>query len=155
MRGRFSVDRRIPSMLLYGTQSLLRTNFAGCYAGCCAVTYIRVALASPISHFVYDLRCLPLVCNRPVRVRGQIASDHRRSDLITGRTHWTRAGYPFLQLIYLSTSICLQCHRLNIEKLPTFFYPSRPFSASRISQFFTCHPASLRVLNYLETGPGT
>ena len=30
----FSVDRRSPSMLLYGTLSLFRTNFAGC----CAVT---------------------------------------------------------------------------------------------------------------------
>ena len=29
------------------------------------------------------------------RVRGQITSDHCRSDLITGRTHWARAGYPF------------------------------------------------------------
>ena len=34
MRGRFSVDRRSPSMLLYGTLSLFRTNFAGRYAGC-------------------------------------------------------------------------------------------------------------------------
>ena len=33
VRGRFLVDRRSPSMLLYGTLSLLRTNFAGCYAG--------------------------------------------------------------------------------------------------------------------------
>ena len=33
-RGRFSVDRRFPSMLLYGTLSSFRTNFAGC----CVVT---------------------------------------------------------------------------------------------------------------------
>ena len=31
MRGRFSVDRRSPSMLLFGTLSLFRTKFAGCY----------------------------------------------------------------------------------------------------------------------------
>ena len=50
-----------------------------------------------MSHFVYDLRSRPLVRDLAARVRGQIASDryHCRSDLITGRTHWARAGYPF------------------------------------------------------------
>ena len=52
-----------------------------------------------MSHFVYDLlydlRSRPLVRDLTARVRGQIASDHCRSDLITGRTHWSRAGYPF------------------------------------------------------------
>ena len=48
-----------------------------------------------MSHFVYDLRSRPLVRDPAARVRGQIASDHCRSDLITDRTHWARAGYPF------------------------------------------------------------
>ena len=48
-----------------------------------------------MSHFVYDLGSPPLVSDLPARVRGQIASDHCRSDLITGRTHRARAGYPF------------------------------------------------------------
>ena len=39
-----------------------------------------------MSHFVYALRSRPLVRDLPARVRGQIASDHCRSDLITGRT---------------------------------------------------------------------
>ena len=43
VRGCFSVDRRSPSMLLYGRLSLFRTNFAGCYVSCC-----DVLLASPI-----------------------------------------------------------------------------------------------------------
>ena len=47
-----------------------------------------------MSHFVYNLRSR-LVRDLAARVRGQIASDHCRSDLITGRTHWARAGYPF------------------------------------------------------------
>ena len=47
------------------------------------------------SHFLYDLRSLPLERDLAARVRGQIASDHCRSDLITGRPHWARAGYPF------------------------------------------------------------
>ena len=37
LRGRFSVDRRSARMLLFGTLSLFRTNFAGCYASCCGV----------------------------------------------------------------------------------------------------------------------
>ena len=48
-----------------------------------------------LSHYVYVLRSRPLVRDLAARVRGQIASDHCRSDLITGRTHWARAGYPF------------------------------------------------------------
>ena len=48
-----------------------------------------------MSHFVYNLRSRPLVRDLAARVRGQIASDHCRSDLITGLTHWARAGYPF------------------------------------------------------------
>ena len=48
-----------------------------------------------MSHFVYNLRSRPLVRDLAARVRGQIASDHCRSDLITGPTHWARAGYPF------------------------------------------------------------
>ena len=48
-----------------------------------------------MSHFVYDLRSWPLVRDRPARLHGQITSDHCRSDLITGRSQWARAGYPF------------------------------------------------------------
>ena len=48
-----------------------------------------------MSHIVYILRPRPLVRDLAARVRGQIASDHCRSDLITGLTHWARAGYPF------------------------------------------------------------
>ena len=48
-----------------------------------------------MSHFVYNLRSRPLVRDLTARVRGQIASDHCRSDLITGLTRWARAGYPF------------------------------------------------------------
>ena len=48
-----------------------------------------------MSHFVYNLRSRPLVRDLAACVRGQIASDHCRLDLITGRTHWARAGYPF------------------------------------------------------------
>ena len=44
VQGRFSVDRRSPGMLLYGTLSLFRTNIAGCYAGCGAVTQHLQAL---------------------------------------------------------------------------------------------------------------
>ena len=50
---------------------------------------------------VYESLCLrsPISATRArpgcTRVRGQIASDHWRSDLITGCTHWARAGYPF------------------------------------------------------------
>ena len=55
------------------------------------------------SHFVYNLRSRPLLRDLAARVHGQIASDHCRSDLITGLPHWARAGYtPFLKLIYLS-----------------------------------------------------
>ena len=48
-----------------------------------------------MSHFVYNLRSRPLVRDLAARVHGQIASDHCRSDLITGLPHWARAGYPF------------------------------------------------------------
>ena len=55
----------------------------------------RMRTCQCMSHFLYDLRSRPLVRDPAARVRGQIASDHCRSDLITGRTHWARAGYPF------------------------------------------------------------
>ena len=42
-----------------------------------------------------NLQPRPLVRDLAARVHGQIASDHCRSDLITGRPHWARAGYPF------------------------------------------------------------
>ena len=48
-----------------------------------------------MSLFVYNLRARPLVRDPAARVRGQIASDHCRSDLITGLTYWARAEYPF------------------------------------------------------------
>ena len=51
-----------------------------------------------MSHFVYNLRSRPLVRDLAARVNGQIASDHCRSDLITGLPHWARAGYPFLEV---------------------------------------------------------
>ena len=63
----------------------------------------RMRICQCMSHFVYDLRSRPLVRDQAARVRGQIASDHCRSDLITGRTHWAGRGTPFLKLIYLST----------------------------------------------------
>ena len=49
---------------------------------------------------VYESLCLrsPIWAARvrpAAHVGGQIASDYCRSDLITGRTHWARAGYPF------------------------------------------------------------
>ena len=55
----------------------------------------RMRTCRCMSHFVYNLRSRPLVRDLAARVRGQIASDHCRSDLITGPTHWARAGYPF------------------------------------------------------------
>ena len=55
----------------------------------------RMRTCQCMSHFVYNLRSRPLVRDLAARVRGQIASDHCRSDLITGLTHWARAGYPF------------------------------------------------------------
>ena len=55
----------------------------------------RMRTCQCMSHFVYNLRSRPLVRDLAARVRGQIASDHCRSELITGRTHWARAGYPF------------------------------------------------------------
>ena len=55
----------------------------------------RMRTCQCMSHFVYSLRSPPLVRDLAARVRGQIASDHCRSDLITGLTHWARAGYPF------------------------------------------------------------
>ena len=55
----------------------------------------RMRTCQCMSHFVYNLRSRPLVHDLAARVRGQIASDHCRSDLITGLTHWARAGYPF------------------------------------------------------------
>ena len=63
----------------------------------------RMRTCQCMSHFVYDLRSRPLVRDKTARVRGQIASDHCRSDLITGRTHWARAGCPFpeVNLVYL------------------------------------------------------
>ena len=64
-----------------------------------------------MSHFVYDLRSRPLVRNLPACVRGQIASDHCRSDLITGRTQWARAGYPFPEV------------NLPEYRLSLFFWP--------------------------------
>ena len=58
----------------------------------------RMRTCQCMSQFVYDLRSRPLVRDRAARVRGQIASDHCRSDLITGRAHCARAGYPFPNL---------------------------------------------------------
>ena len=55
----------------------------------------RMRTCQCMSHFVYNLRSRPLVRDLAARVRSQIASDHCRSDLITGRTQWARAGYPF------------------------------------------------------------
>ena len=55
----------------------------------------RMRTCQCMSHFVYNLRSRPLVRDLAARVRSQIASDHCRSDLITGLTHWARAGYPF------------------------------------------------------------
>ena len=55
----------------------------------------RMRTCQCMSHFVYNLRSRPLVRDLAARVHGQIASDHCRSDLITGLPHWARAGYPF------------------------------------------------------------
>ena len=52
--------------------------------------YESLCLQSPIS----AARAQPH-CTRSRPDQGQIASDHCRSDLITGLTHWARAGYPF------------------------------------------------------------
>ena len=51
----------------------------------------RMRTCQCMSHFIYDLRSRPLVRYLLARVRGQIASDHCRSDLIT----LGRAVYPF------------------------------------------------------------
>ena len=66
-----------------------------------------------MSHFVYDLRSRPLVRDLAARVRGQIASDHCRSDLITGRTHWARAGYPFPEVNLPEKMLCQPHSRLS------------------------------------------
>ena len=72
---------------------LLRKRIAACMRTC-----------QCMSHFVYNLRSRPLMHDLAARVRGQIASDHCRSDLITGRTHRARRGTPFLKLIYLRST---------------------------------------------------
>ena len=70
-----------------------------------------------MSHFVYNLRSRPLVRDLAARVRGQIASDHCRSDLITGLTHWARAGYPFPE-VNLPESEALEWLLLDLADLP-------------------------------------
>ena len=77
-----------------------------------------------ISHFLYDLRCLPLVHHRIARVRGQISSDHRRSDLIAGRTHWVRVGYPFPE-VNLSEQPISQCRGPPFPSPFSSLYPGR------------------------------
>ena len=48
------------------------------------LTAACVRTSQCMSHFVYDVRSRPLVRDLPARFRGQIASDHCRSDLNTG-----------------------------------------------------------------------
>ena len=55
-----------------------------------------------LNHWVYNLWSWPLMRDRPARVLGQIATDHCRSGLITGRPPWAPAGTLFRKLIYLS-----------------------------------------------------
>ena len=72
----------------------------------------RMRTCQCMCHFVYNLRSRPLVRDLAARVRGQIASDHCRSDLITGHTHTGPGrGTPFLKLIYLrGRTGGLSCH---------------------------------------------
>ena len=76
-----------------------------------------------MSHFVYNLRSRPLVRDLAARVRGQIASDHCRSDLITGLTHWARAGYPFPEVNLPEFLI----GERRLGKLPGNLWPYDPF----------------------------
>ena len=71
---------------------------------------------------VYESLCLrsPIWAARArpaARVRGQIASDHCRSDLITGRTHWARAGYPFPEVNLPETGTDIRAAGWNGELL--------------------------------------
>ena len=81
----------------------------------------RMRTCQCMSHFVYNLRSRPLVRVRDLaaRVRGQIASDHCRSDLITGLTHWARAGYPFPEVnlpeIKITTTTARQLEEEKIK----------------------------------------
>ena len=76
----------------------------------------RMRTCQCMSHFVYNLRSRPLVRDLAARVHGQIASDHCRSDLITGLRFHTGPGRgrptPFLKLIYLREyGLCWCCGR--------------------------------------------
>ena len=88
--------------------------------------YESLCLRSPIS----AARARPTAA----RVRGQIASDHCRSDLITGRTHWARRGTPFLKLINWAerseASVIEQTLRLSRD-VCMFVSKDRPLSWSR------------------------
>ena len=47
------------------------------------------------SRRAYPVVVMSLVATPRVEDKQSIASDHCRSDLITGLPHWARAGYPF------------------------------------------------------------
>ena len=93
----------------------------------------RMRTCQCMSHFVYNLRSRPLVRDLAAHVRGQIASDHCRSDLITGLTHWARAGYPFpevnlpewsQQLLLVASAVGLWCFTAGCHvKSPLFPNP--------------------------------
>ena len=87
-----------------------------------------------MSHFVYDLCSRQLVHGRPARVRGEIASDHCRSDLITGCTLnciGPGRGTPFLKFIYPSDRHNYSVHtRYSCGSVPPA--PGDHFSSYRL-----------------------